>query len=147
VHPKHWHQSKIKVGGTKKINLDKIVALNPDLIIANKEENLKADVEALKKIAPVWISDINDLSTAIDMIVAVGEITNTRERADNLANAISTEFSLLKISQNIRTCIYLIWRNPYMTIGSGTFINDMFKYCNLENVFANKKNKISRSYD
>jgi ABC-type Fe3+-hydroxamate transport system substrate-binding protein len=48
VHPKEWHQSKTRVGGTKKVNIEKVISLKPDLIIANKEENLKSDIEALE---------------------------------------------------------------------------------------------------
>jgi ABC-type Fe3+-hydroxamate transport system substrate-binding protein len=138
VHPKEWHQSKTRVGGTKKVNIEKVISLKPDLIIANKEENLKSDIEALEKIAPVWISDINNLATALNMIVSIGEITNAIEKAKNLANTIRIEFEALNAFQKSKTCMYLIWQNPYMTVGADTFINDMFKYCKLENVFVNK---------
>jgi len=138
VHPKEWHQSKTRVGGTKNVNIEKVISLKPDLIIANKEENLKANIEALEAIAPVWISDINNLSTALNMIVAIGEITNTIEKAKILVNTINIEFEALNAFQKSITCMYLIWQNPYMTVGADTFINDMFKYCKLENVFANK---------
>ncbi len=138
VHPKEWHQSKTRVGGTKNVNIEKVISLKPDLIIANKEENLKADIEALETIAPVWISDINNLETALTMILAIGEITNTTAKSKSLVNTINIEFEALNTFQNPKTCIYLIWQNPYMTVGADTFINDMFKYCKLENVFANK---------
>ena len=138
VHPKEWHQSKIRVGGTKNVNIEKVISLKPDLIIANKEENLKVDIEALEKIAPVWISDINNLETALNMIVAIGEITNTTAKSKSLVNTVNIEFEALNVSVKNKSCMYLIWQNPYMTVGADTFINDMFKYCGLENVFANK---------
>ncbi len=138
VHPQEWHQAKTRVGGTKNVNIEKVISLKPDLIIANKEENLKANIEALEMIAPVWISDINNLETALDMIVAIGEITNTIEKAKSIVNTINIAFDPLHTFENPKTCIYLIWQNPYMTVGADTFINDMFKYCGLENVFADK---------
>jgi ABC-type Fe3+-hydroxamate transport system substrate-binding protein len=138
VHPKEWHQSKARVGGTKNVNIKKVISLNPDLIIANKEENLKSDIEALEKFAPVWISDINDLDDAIDMIVAIGEVTSTTAKAKHLVTEINTGFKNISAFQAYQTCVYLIWHNPYMTAGADTFINNMFKYCGLENGFANK---------
>src|ERR1051325_4143295 len=49
VHPKGWLETKAVVGGTKKLNLEKIRALNPDLVIGNKEENEKTQVLELMK--------------------------------------------------------------------------------------------------
>jgi ABC-type Fe3+-hydroxamate transport system substrate-binding protein len=71
VHPEEWFRSKTRIGGTKTVNIEKVKLLNPDLIIANKEENTQADIEALKKIAPVWISDISTLSDAFEMMQLV----------------------------------------------------------------------------
>ncbi len=139
IHPQEWFKTKARVGGTKKINIAKIIELKPDLIIANKEENLKEDIEALESVAPVWISDIKTLKDALQMIKNIGEITNTITKAQSLANTINIEFEALHTLQNLQTCCYLIWQNPYMTIGADTFINDMLKYCGLQNVFANEQ--------
>ena len=49
VHPEQWFRSKTRVGGTKALKLDIIESLHPDLIIANKEENTKADIDRLSK--------------------------------------------------------------------------------------------------
>ena len=139
IHPNEWFKTKTRVGGTKKVNVEKVTALKPDLIIANKEENLKQDIEALESIAPVWISDIKTLNDALQMIKSIGEITNTTLKAESLVNAIHIEFEAVKPLQNLQNCCYLIWQNPYMTVGADTFINDMFQYCGLNNVFANKE--------
>ncbi len=64
VHPQSWFRNKTRVGGTKNLNLEKIASMQPDLVIANKEENDQSQIEALEKIAPVWISDINNLDDA-----------------------------------------------------------------------------------
>ncbi|MFY7964758.1 MAG: ABC transporter substrate-binding protein [Chitinophagaceae bacterium] len=138
VHPNEWFKTKVRVGGTKKIDIAKIAALQPDLIIANKEENLKEDVEALEQIAPVWISDIKTLVDALQMIENVGEIVNKKLTAKNISQIISIAFKKLKTNQK-KSCCYLIWQNPYMTVGNDTFINDMFQYCGLQNVFSNKE--------
>src|SRR5258706_11993111 len=60
VHPEIWFRTKTRVGGTKNIKIDVIASLRPELIIANKEENVKEQVEQLESIALVWISDVNN---------------------------------------------------------------------------------------
>lgn len=140
IHPNEWFKTKIRVGGTKNINIHKIIELQPNLIIANKEENTKEDIEKLEQIAPIWISDINNLESALIMIKSIGEITSTTAKAEQIVLKIKESFdNLISInSQNKISCCYLIWQNPYMTIGVDTFINNMLKHCNLTNVFANE---------
>src|SRR5688572_27589550 len=72
THPDVWFRSKTRVGGTKNLNIETIRRLEPDLIIANREENVKEQVEALSQHFPVWISDINNLDDACSMIATVG---------------------------------------------------------------------------
>src|ERR1700744_592077 len=68
IHPADKFKSKIKIGGTKQLDISKIKLLQPDLVIANKEENERSQIEELTTICPVWISDINNLDSALDMI-------------------------------------------------------------------------------
>ena len=56
--------------------MDIIQQLQPDLIIANKEENVKEQIEELEKQFPVWISDVNNLEDAYEMIEQIGLITS-----------------------------------------------------------------------
>ena len=58
VHPSHFLKDKTKVGGTKNPNFDKIKALNPDIIICNKEENSKEIIDECSKICTVWTTNI-----------------------------------------------------------------------------------------
>ncbi|TSD67960.1 ABC transporter substrate-binding protein [Inquilinus sp. KBS0705] len=139
IHPTTGVANKAKIGGTKQLNMNAIHQLNPDLIIANKEENEQRQVEELMQHYPVWISDINDLPTALDMITKVGDITSTKEKADKLVTQISAEFELLKPAEPKLNVAYLIWRKPYMAAGSDTFINSMLQLCGLKNaVTANR---------
>ncbi|MBS1627029.1 MAG: ABC transporter substrate-binding protein [Bacteroidetes bacterium] len=139
VHPQNWLQQKTKIGGTKNINIQKIKDLQPDLIIANKEENIKEQIEALQVFCPIWISDVNNLNDAITMIKSIGEIVNKKQEAISLANNIHNKFlQLSTYNKQYKTC-YLIWREPYMTIGEDTFINNMLQYCGLINIYENKK--------
>lgn len=132
VHPEEWFRTKTRVGGTKKLHLDVIRELNPDLIIANKEENNREDIEALEKDFSVWVSDVNDLDSAFDMIRSVAEITDSD--VSQLLREIEAGFADLKPLNLSKRVLYLIWKNPYMAAGSDTFITDMLQRCGFENV-------------
>ena len=141
VHPTSWFQSKTRIGGTKNINLDKIKVLQPDLILANKEENVKEQIEELANHFPVWVTDVNNLKEALDMIEAVGILTNKTATATHIKNGIAKNFDTLKQQltfKPIRTC-YLIWKDPYMTVGGDTFIHNMLQHAGFENIFSNKQ--------
>ena len=138
VHPNAWFRNKERIGGTKKINFEKIKALQPDLIIGNKEENQKDQIEELMKHYPVWMSDIKNLDDALEMITSVGEITNTKEKANPIASEIKNrfeKFSLLTSHFSLSETAYFIWKKPYMVAGSGTFIDSMLQQCGFKNVF------------
>ena len=135
IHPESWSRTKDRVGGTKKVDLEKVRVLKPDLIIGNKEENERKDIETLAKGFPVWMSDVRDLDDALDMIVQVGDVTGTADSAGELAQQIADGFAALLPREEPRTVAYFIWREPYMVAGHGTFINDMLKRMGLTNVF------------
>ncbi|HEY4876975.1 MAG TPA: helical backbone metal receptor [Puia sp.] len=137
VHPEKWFHSKTKVGGTKQLNLKIIHELKPDLIIANKEENTKEQIDELEKYFPVWISDIKTLNDALSMISSVGEITRMQTAAQKIISLINKNFAELKPKTNKIKTAYFIWRNPYMVAGGDTFINDIMNYCGFDNIFAN----------
>jgi ABC-type Fe3+-hydroxamate transport system substrate-binding protein len=132
VHPTEWFRTKTRIGGTKQLNFESISALNPDLIIANKEENNKGDIERLAKDFPVWVSDINNLDSALEMIQMVGEITGTD--ASVLAEEIRVDFDKIQPIWPTQKTLYLIWKNPFMAAGSDTFIHDLMNRCGFENV-------------
>ncbi len=142
VYPQKWFKEKTRVGGTKKINFEKIEELSPDLIIANKEENVKEQIEKLSQKYDVWITDVNNLGDSIKMINDIGKLTNRSKQASLLSLKIESEFEKLKrISSKKRKIpsAYFIWKDPYMVAANGTFINDMMKYCGLENIYSEKK--------
>ncbi|MDE3143535.1 MAG: ABC transporter substrate-binding protein, partial [Bacteroidota bacterium] len=135
VHPQKWFNTKTRIGGTKNLNIEKIRSLSPDLIIANKEENVKEQIEALENIAPVWISDVNDFDDALQMIESIGAITNKTTAAQNITAQIKNKFAQLKTQGQPQRACYLIWKDPYMTVGGDTFIHSMMQQCGLQNVF------------
>jgi ABC-type Fe3+-hydroxamate transport system substrate-binding protein len=134
-HPEAETKACVKVGGTKKLDIEKIKSLNPDLIIANKEENERSQIEELMKLHPVWISDIANLAEALEMINRVGELVGEKERSLSLSNAIGKQFNQISIPPSSKKAAYFIWRKPYMAAGKNTFIDDMLQKCGLMNVF------------
>ncbi len=142
IHPPQWLKEKAIIGGTKNLNIDKINTINPDLIIANKEENNEEQIRALSENYPVWISDIKNLNEAVEMILAIGRITNKLINANEIVKTIRTKFTSLTSSVNEnqqKSVAYLIWRDPYLSVGKDTFIHEMLSSCGLINVFSNEK--------
>ncbi len=139
IHPESWHQSKKQIGGTKQLNLDTIRMLSPDLVIANKEENDRHQVEELSKEFPVWVSDVNTLQDAYDMILAVGILVHKKPEALTLVHEIRQRFQELITHRSPITSAYLIWRSPWMTVGGDTFIHDMMACAGFSNVFSHQK--------
>ncbi|MES2004091.1 MAG: helical backbone metal receptor [Bacteroidota bacterium] len=139
VHPDEWFRNKTRIGGTKTVKQEIITSLEPDLIIANKEENVKEQIEALEKMAPVWISDINTIDDAINMIRSIGTITGTTAASENIIHRIQKGFTELTEQiasfKKIRTA-YLIWKDPYMVAAGDTFIHDVMSRTGFENVFV-----------
>jgi len=134
VHPKEWFKTKTRIGGTKKLDFNRISELQPDLIITNKEENNKEDIERLAKDFPLWISDVHDLDSALEMIQLVSEITDTN--ASKLVSDIENGFKELKPNFPTLKTLYLIWKNPYMSAGADSFIHDIMNRCGLENAVS-----------
>lgn len=139
VHPEEWFRTKTRVGGTKQLNLDKIRELQPDLIIANKEENVKEQIEELARQFPVWTSDVNTIEDAYQMIGQVGLLTAKEKAAAEIIQQIRNAFSELSPLKNSLLTSYLIWRDPYMTAGGDTFIHSMMEAAGFSNLFADQK--------
>lgn len=140
VHPPEWFQSKARVGGTKTIHFEKIKALQPDLIIGNKEENEREQIEAMAEHFPVWMSDIATLEDALDMIMRVGALVDRPEQAQALRDEINASFQALQAQRlPLRRAAYFIWRKPYMVAAGGTFIHEMMRIAGFENVFADRE--------
>jgi ABC-type Fe3+-hydroxamate transport system substrate-binding protein len=139
IHPDNWFRNKTRIGGTKQFNFEKIKALEPDLIIGNKEENEKEQIETLMENFPVWMSDIKSLADACEMIRNVGQLTGKKEKAEILATEIEFRFDQFEKKRKgfpEKRVAYFIWKNPWMTAGNETFIDQMLQTCGWKNVFS-----------
>lgn len=135
VHPELWYRSKTRVGGTKNYHFDRIKALEPDLIIGNKEENDQVQIEALMGSYPVWMSDIADLDDVYDMIAKVGQLVNKGHSAQALIQQMQAGFARFPTQKETKV-VYLIWNDPIMAVGNHTFIHSMIEQCGWTNALA-----------
>ena len=137
IHPEELVKNVQIIGGTKNLNIEKIKALKPDLIIANKEENEKLQVEELMKDLKVWVTDIQTLEDNSQFITEVGILLNEKDKALSFNQEI-LKILIDKANLSTKKVSYLIWKNPYMTIGSDTFIHDVLEKMGLENICKNQ---------
>jgi len=133
--PDHWRDDKTVVGGTKQVDIDTVRNLAPDFVLANREENEASDVEAIDAFAPAYVTEVTTVPEALSMIRTVGELTGRADRAAALADRIARKFTELPDFQPLRA-VYLIWREPYMTVGGDTFIHDVMQRAGFDNVYG-----------
>ena len=139
IHPIHLKTTDKVVGGTKQINIDKIKALKPDIILCNKEENTKEIVEACEAICTTHVSDIFTIEDSLELINQYGAIFNKREAATEISNKINCNFKDFKIFIKDKATIrvaYFIWREPWMVAANQTFINHLLELNKFENVYS-----------
>lgn len=134
VHPKHLRKSKKVIGGTKNYHLDSIRALSPDIIIANKEENVKESIDELKSEIMTYVSDINTIEESYVFMRDMGMIFDRTEVCEDWIQRSKKAFSEKGTLSG--TFAYLIWKNPFMVAANDTFIHNVLQSCGLENVFS-----------
>ena len=141
VHPTYLKKQKTIVGGTKTINIEKIKALQPDIILCNKEENTKEIVNLCQEIAPTHVSDIYTIQDTLTLIQQYGTLFSCTEKASKMIEDI--QFKLNDFQQHTQdkkklTAAYFIWRNPWMAAGNNNFINYLLDLNNFENMYGHK---------
>ncbi len=140
VEPREVVSGKTRIGGEKNPDLEKIRRLEPDLVIANIEENLRDHVDTLRSWSiPVWVTYPRTVAEGIQLIADLGAVTGTEARASEILGEIEPLYQRL-VSAAVRrppvAAFYPIWRGPYMTINRDTYIHDMLRVCGARNVFA-----------
>lgn len=137
IHPENKVKNVAVIGGTKNINIDKIKALQPDLILANKEENIKEQVEALMNDFKVIVTNVETIEDNYYLLKMLGNTFNKEERAQQFNLKIYDVLEQAKLDYPVKAA-YLIWKNPYMTIGSDTFIHKILAEIGFENIFKDQ---------
>lgn len=143
IHPIEKFAERTKIGGTKKLNIELIRELKPDLIIGNKEENQQSQIEILMEDYPVWMSDIYTLDDAKKTITQIGELVDRQPEAsylNHLINAGFNDLQTLAVQNGINKKVaYLIWKRPYMLAGRDTFIDNILAINGLSNVIKERR--------
>lgn len=142
IHPYYAKSVAKVVGGTKKVHYEKIRLLQPDIVIANKEENTLEIVEELRKICTVWVTDIVTINDNFQMISDFGQIFNKRTEAqkwnDKIRNGLK-DFQTFVAEIPVRKVAYFIWRDPFMVTGKGTFINELLELNHFDNIYKEER--------
>lgn len=144
VHPKEQICREKWIGGTKNPKINKIIALQPDLVLANREENRQEDIIALQKAGiPVWVPEPRTVRAAIADLRAMSRLVGRAEKGVQIA--LQLEHALAEAHAHVtpRTVAYLIWREPWMVAGKDTFISDMLKQGGAKNAFSGRYPPVS----
>ncbi len=138
VHPEAWFRNKERIGGTKTLKVNKILDLKPDLVIANKEENVKEQIEQLQESAEVFLTEIKTVEDNINLIQELSKLTDKRMTGLRLVSEFRLALDSLEPLTPALRCTYLIWQKPYMTVGRDTYIHNVMSNLGLKNVFSDR---------
>lgn len=128
------------IGDSSSLDLERIVALKPDLVIAWNSGNKVADIDKLERLGlTVFITEATKLEDIPRLLRKIGKLAGTLAIAELAASAFEAE--LRKIKQRYRSrqqveVLYLIWHRPLMTVSDNHIISDIINICGGINVFA-----------
>ncbi len=132
------------VGGTKDPDVNRIVALRPDLVIVNREENRREDCEALEAAGvPVHVTHPRSLGEAVEMLEVLGGVLGTDEGA-RLAAACRS--AMARVGEAVagrerRRAFCPIWRRPWMSFRDSTYVGDMLSRSGCLNIFGQSQSR------
>jgi len=128
-----------RVRGTKNPDRDAVLALQPDVVIANKEENRELDVRRLREAGvAVYVTDIRTVPDSVDSMERLFDALGWTG-PDWLARA--RELWCGPLPPVDRTVAVAIWRDPWMVVGSDNFTDDLLRRLGLQNVFADSPDR------
>ena len=145
VQPSRLVERIEKVGGTKNPKIERVIALAPDLVLMNEEENRREDAEALRAAGIACHTSMpRDVAGAAATVRSIGEALHAPERAEELASEIETRADRVRSMVAGRAPVryaYLIWRKPYMTVSADTYVSALIGHAGGENVFADRSDR------
>ncbi|HXH10110.1 MAG TPA: helical backbone metal receptor [Alphaproteobacteria bacterium] len=151
VEPQPEVHAKPTIGGTKNPDVQAILRLAPDLVVANVEENRRQDVEALQARAiPVFISFPRTVAEALSTLRTLAQIAGAEAQALPILNHLEAVYhDTLALSAKRRPVRVFcpIWKDPWMTINRDTFIHDMLATCGGINIFAARQRRFPLAAD
>jgi ABC-type hemin transport system substrate-binding protein len=141
VHPAGGVAPLPKVGGTKTPSVGEILALRPDLVIANREENPKRAIDALLADGiDVWVTYPRSVSEGAELLRELAELGASAQHIDSVV--VPVELALAAVAATLpqvrRRVFCPIWKKPWMAIGGDTYASNLIETCGGENVFAER---------
>jgi len=132
----------VRVGGTKWPDVARVIALRPDLVVANAEENRDEDVAALRAAGiPVWMTAPATVDQALDSLDRLCAVLGAPDPAWlREAHAIWADPPRVRPA----TAVVPIWRRPWMVLGRDTFAGDVLARLGVRNVFADSADRYPR---
>jgi ABC-type Fe3+-hydroxamate transport system substrate-binding protein len=124
------------VGGTKKVDVRRVLELEPDLVVAVKEENTRENIEELEEAGvPVFVGAPESVAGAIALLRELAERVEAL-RVEAVLGPIERVYGRLQevAGREARRVFVPIWKKPYMSVGSDTYVHDILKTCGGENV-------------
>lgn len=132
VAPPHGFPGAARVRGTKNVDVEAVIDLEPDVVLANKEENRQIDVDRLRGAGvPVYVTAPTSVDEAAESLVGVGEVVGAAAAGKGLAQAIRRALGVLPETVPLRA-ICPVWRDPWMVLGRGTYAGDLLGRCGFE---------------
>ncbi|WP_405857633.1 helical backbone metal receptor [Streptomyces sp. NBC_01515] len=134
-----------RVGGTKNPKLDPILALAPDLVIANEEENREPDLTALREAGvDVLVTEVRDVPQAFRELARVLDACGAPTRPRWLDEA-ERAWSELPEPESRRTAVVPVWRRPWMVLDRDTFAGDVLSRLGVDHVYATHAERYPRA--
>lgn len=131
IHPEPAVRDVPKVGGTKDVNIARLIDTEPTHVIVNIDENRKADVDHLRKIIPnIIVTHPMVPDDNIALFRLLGHIFSADEAANRLAHELASALAGARaVGSQVppQTALYAIWRNPWMTISRDTYVSAMLE--------------------
>ncbi len=134
IHPKETLKAIPKVGGTKSVNLKKIRALAPTHVIVNVDENRKETADALAEFVPnvVATHPLGPLDN-LALYRQIGTAFGKEREAEELCSSFEVAYkNSLQGSFKERKVLYLIWKDPWMTVSRDTYVSRMLALFGLQ---------------
>ena len=129
---------KEKVGDTISPNLEKIIALNPDLVIVTTASQLEALTRQLDKLAiPVYATNPRTINDIVETIRQLGLVTGRQAESTELTSGMEARIALIRNRvgrlPRVRT-LYLLQVDPLISAGKRTFLNDLIDLAGGESI-------------
>jgi ABC-type Fe3+-hydroxamate transport system substrate-binding protein len=132
-----------RVGGTKNPDVARIVALRPDLVLANEEENREPELSALRAAGvPVWVTRVRSLPEALVSLHRMVTLACRLSRPAWLDTAAAAWRQRPEAPE--RAAVVPVWRRPWMVLGRDTFAGDLLARLGVVNLYAHHEDRYPR---